>query len=290
MDADNELAASLKDEAKLRPVNMNLAARKLVRLPPEIGLLVDTERLGLNNNMLSSLPDEFSRLVSLRYLNLRSNALREFPVPLRDLPRLEVLDLSKNKIERFPTVPASLINLRDIGSTSLPLEAIAAIGETLIVHFGDYRRLYRNCQTFAEILVEIVCDVDRQAFPSTSIQNVIATSLLAFPLTTIGGSMMHINKRNFAKNIIKKSKNAISWEEVVDAEINDEINKIGLDVVGSKPRCLLILEPQQSLDINFANKSALSFKIYCTIASSSAIAIQVENTQAVRFLDILCNK
>ncbi|XJO72331.1 hypothetical protein BDV3_003461 [Batrachochytrium dendrobatidis] len=29
----------------------------------------------------------------------------------------------------------------EIGSTSLPLEAIKAVGESLILHFGDYRRL-----------------------------------------------------------------------------------------------------------------------------------------------------
>ncbi|KAK6094102.1 hypothetical protein MT418_005917 [Batrachochytrium dendrobatidis] len=69
----------------------------------------------------------------------------------------------------------------EIGSTSLPLDAIAAVGESLILHFGDYRRLYRNCQTFADIFVQIVCDVDHKAFSSPSIQNVIATTLLAFP-------------------------------------------------------------------------------------------------------------
>ncbi len=35
-----------------------------------------------------------------------------------------------------------------IGSTSLPFEALRAVGEALILQFGDYRRLYRNCQTF----------------------------------------------------------------------------------------------------------------------------------------------
>ncbi|EGF84116.1 hypothetical protein BATDEDRAFT_21869 [Batrachochytrium dendrobatidis JAM81] len=124
----------------------------------------------------------------------------------------------------------------EIGSTSLPLDAIAAVGESLILHFGDYRRLYRNCQTFADIFVQIVCDVDHKAFSSPSIQNVIATTLLAFPLTTVGGSVMHIKQKNF----VKKTKKAISWEDIVDAEINDEINKIELGIVGSKTSCSLI--------------------------------------------------
>ncbi|KAK6099373.1 hypothetical protein MT418_000793 [Batrachochytrium dendrobatidis] len=133
-----------------------------------------------------------------------------------------------------------VIAKEEIGSTSLPLDAIAAVGESLILHFGDYRRLYRNCQTFADIFVQIVCDVDHKAFSSPSIQNVIATTLLAFPLTTVGGSVMHIKQKNFIKKVIKKTKKAISWEDIVDAEINDEINKIELGIVGSKTSCSLM--------------------------------------------------
>jgi hypothetical protein len=125
-------------------------------------------------------------------------------------------------------------------TTSLPLTAIKAVGETLILQFGDYRRLYRNCQTFADIFVQIICDVERKAFSSPSIQNVIANTLLAFPLTTISGSVMHTKQQNFVKKDIKKTKKAISWEDIVDAEINDEINKIGLDIVSSKSSCFLM--------------------------------------------------
>ncbi|KAJ8327667.1 hypothetical protein O5D80_004011 [Batrachochytrium dendrobatidis] len=107
-----DLSNTIREEALLHPVNVNLSARKIVQLPPEIGLLIDLERIGLNNNMLTTLPPEFGRLGALRYLNLRSNLLREFPLPLTELVHLEVLDLSKNKIERFPTHPGALINLR----------------------------------------------------------------------------------------------------------------------------------------------------------------------------------
>lgn len=128
----------------------------------------------------------------------------------------------------------------EIGSTSLPLEAIKAIGETLILQFGDYRRLYRNCKTFADIFVQIVCDMECKAFSSPSIQNVIANSLLAFPLTTVGGFIMHTKQKKFFMKVFKKTKKAISWEDMVDVEINDEINKIRLDVVGSKSSCFLM--------------------------------------------------
>jgi hypothetical protein len=128
----------------------------------------------------------------------------------------------------------------EIGSTSLPLEAMKAVGETLILQFGNYRRLYRNCQTFADIFVQIICDVERKAFSSPSIQNVIANTLLAFPLTTIGGSIVHTKQKNFVPRVNKKAKKAISWEDIVDAEINDEISKIGLGNVSSKSGCFLM--------------------------------------------------
>lgn len=54
------------------------------------------------------------------------------------------------------------------------------------------------------------------------------------------GSIMHIKQKNFAKKVIKKTKKAISWEDIVDAEINDEMNKIGLGIVRSKSTCTLI--------------------------------------------------
>ncbi|EGF77438.1 hypothetical protein BATDEDRAFT_37430 [Batrachochytrium dendrobatidis JAM81] len=76
-----DLSNTIREEALLHPVNVNLSARKIVQLPPEIGLLIDLERIGLNNNMLTTLPPEFGRLGALRYLNLRSNLLREFPLP-----------------------------------------------------------------------------------------------------------------------------------------------------------------------------------------------------------------
>ena len=49
----------------------------------------------------------------------------------------------------------------EIGSTSLPVNAIKAVGKPLVLQFGNYRRLYRNSQTFGDIFVQIVCDVER---------------------------------------------------------------------------------------------------------------------------------
>lgn len=52
--------------------------------------LVFTDRIGLNNNKLSSLPTELLNLKALRYINLRSNSLREFPSVVRQPASLEL--------------------------------------------------------------------------------------------------------------------------------------------------------------------------------------------------------
>ncbi|KAJ3352409.1 hypothetical protein HDU91_006000 [Kappamyces sp. JEL0680] len=108
----DDLIESLKAVSAERPTSFNLANRNLMRLPAEIGLLTELERIGLNNNKLSSLPTELLNLKALRYINLRSNSLREFPSVITKIPTLEVLDVSRNKIKRFPSDFGFLVNLR----------------------------------------------------------------------------------------------------------------------------------------------------------------------------------
>jgi hypothetical protein len=47
---------------------------------------------------------------------------------------------------------------------------------------------------------------------------------------------MHTKQQNFVKEDIKKTKKAVSWEHIVDAEIN----KIGLGIVSSNSGCSLL--------------------------------------------------
>src|SRR4051794_21818301 len=75
--------------------------------------------------------------------------------------------------------------IEDVGHTTIPLVAIKAIGDSLIVQFQNYRKLYRNCQTFAEIFLELICDKESKPLSSTS----ISTALIAFPLTLVSGSV-----------------------------------------------------------------------------------------------------
>lgn len=129
----------------------------------------------------------------------------------------------------------------EIGSTSFTVESIRAIGDALVLEMGDYHRLCRNSQAFAEILVQTICDVECKS--SASLQIVDAKNLVAFSLTTTGGSIMHTKQSNvglLGMEIIKNSGEDISWKGLIDAEITCEISKIGLCFVGSQSRCFIL--------------------------------------------------
>ncbi len=133
-----------------------------------------------------------------------------------------------------------------IGTTNLSLNAISAIcifvgcllipGEALIQNFGSYKRLYRNCQDFAELLIELVCLPGHRNFLSLPLSNIIAKTLIAFPMTTVGGTLMKIKQQKNRKATNRKTKADLSWESLVDAEIEEELREIGL----TKPsKCII---------------------------------------------------
>lgn len=68
----------------------------------------------------------------------------------------------------------------------------------------------------------------------------LASTLLAFPLTTMSGTVILIKLRNFVRTVIHKTNKSISWEDVVDAEINEEMSKIGLEIESSKHKCSIM--------------------------------------------------
>ena len=126
--------------------------------------------------------------------------------------------------------------VEDIGSTTMPLTAIDAIGYALILEFQDYRKLYRNCQTFAEIFIELICDIEHKPLSSTSAGKIMSTILIAFPLTTVGGSVVHLALKRSKSKMAERTKKALSWEDVVDAEITEELERIELKIEQDRPR------------------------------------------------------
>ena len=69
-------------------------------IPPEIGNLVNLERLYLDNNQLTGpIPPEIGNLINLEYLTLDNNQLiGQIPLELGDLFNLNTLNLSQNQL------------------------------------------------------------------------------------------------------------------------------------------------------------------------------------------------
>ncbi|CAG8642205.1 8125_t:CDS:2, partial [Ambispora leptoticha] len=95
-------------------VSLKLASKGIREMPVEVIELISTygiERLGLEQNHLTSMPREICKLSRLRYLDLNSNEFKTFPAALCGMQNLEVLDLSKNQIRKLPKNFGNLISL-----------------------------------------------------------------------------------------------------------------------------------------------------------------------------------
>uniref|UniRef100_A0A336M7I4 poly(A)-specific ribonuclease n=1 Tax=Culicoides sonorensis TaxID=179676 RepID=A0A336M7I4_CULSO len=70
----------------------------LMRIPPDIGLLVSLRTLDISSNKLRSLPAELGELIQLRELLLNNNLLRVLPYELGKLFHLVILGLHGNPL------------------------------------------------------------------------------------------------------------------------------------------------------------------------------------------------
>ena len=87
-------------------------------IPPEIGNLVNLERLGLgDNNLTGSIPPEIGNLVNLEWLTLESNNLTgSIPPEIGNLVNLERLALESNNLTgSIPPEIGNLVNLEWLG-------------------------------------------------------------------------------------------------------------------------------------------------------------------------------
>ncbi|CAG8570084.1 5876_t:CDS:2, partial [Acaulospora morrowiae] len=78
----------------------------------EVAKEYKVERLGIDQNQLSTLPAEICNFTHLRYLDISQNAFRSFPDALCLMPNLEILDVSKNKIRKLPKDFGNLMSLK----------------------------------------------------------------------------------------------------------------------------------------------------------------------------------
>lgn len=91
---------------------LNLSARGLTRIPPQIGKLESLKVLELNHNKLTELPDEITLLHNLVRLDLGSNLFSELPLQITSLSNLKVLDLRDNTLKTLPGQVSQLVSLQ----------------------------------------------------------------------------------------------------------------------------------------------------------------------------------
>ena len=80
-----------------------LDTNQIRKLPEEICLLKNLERLTLSNNNIQTLPENFHKLRKLRSLHCANNKFRTIPDVVLRLEEVEFLDFSDNEITTLPT-------------------------------------------------------------------------------------------------------------------------------------------------------------------------------------------
>lgn len=95
-----------------------------VLLKPEIGKLINLERLELSFNQITALPEELGQLQRLQYLVLTGNKLRGLPAALSGLSALKELNLKNNVLNSFPQ---SILQMHSLEKLVLKINNISSI-------------------------------------------------------------------------------------------------------------------------------------------------------------------
>ncbi len=104
--------------AILHCTTLDLSAKQLTKLPPEIRLFRNLQILNLSDNELTVLPPEIGHLVQLRELNLSSNLLVALPPTIGTLIQLTTLNLLNNQLKALPPEIGYLVQLRELNLAS----------------------------------------------------------------------------------------------------------------------------------------------------------------------------
>jgi internalin A len=120
----NALPPEVSQRADLQ--ELNLALNQLTALPPEIGQLTSLQRLWLDGNQLTALPPEVGQLTSLRELSLGRNQLAALPSEVGQLTHLEELSVSGNRLTALPPEVGQLTSLQSLWLDGNQLTALPA--------------------------------------------------------------------------------------------------------------------------------------------------------------------
>ena len=89
---------------------LELAFKKITKLPELIGQLVNLQKLLLYNNQITVLPESIDQLVNLQKLSLSDNQITVLPESIGQLVNLQRLWLNNNQITVLPESIGQLIN------------------------------------------------------------------------------------------------------------------------------------------------------------------------------------
>ena len=103
----------LEDSLEVLDLSTSIAQKKRLRIPSEIGLLMNLKILDLSRNRLRPLPWELGSCYQLVILGLAQADLDVIPYSIWSMTRLEKLDLSQNNL-RSSTLPSEIGYLTDL--------------------------------------------------------------------------------------------------------------------------------------------------------------------------------
>ncbi|PRP75183.1 hypothetical protein PROFUN_12369 [Planoprotostelium fungivorum] len=106
---------------------LDFSGKKIPKLPPLIGSLVQLKKLDLSRGEITSLPDAFCQLVQLETLDLSGNKLKTLPSRFGSLNKMKKLRLDHNQLTKLPPSIGEMTELRELNLfgnrlTALPQE------------------------------------------------------------------------------------------------------------------------------------------------------------------------
>jgi len=125
--------------------------KNLISIPPEIGALINLQKLNLSGNNLTSIPHEVGNLIYLKKLYLYNNKITNIPPELGNLSNLQILNIGNNNITSIPPELGNLSNLKEL---SLSVNNITSIPPEL-GNLTNLQRLYLGNNKITSIPPEL---------------------------------------------------------------------------------------------------------------------------------------